>query len=105
MGSISCGKEYVHVTVSTHRIHYIVSDLAPNAFSIRVWRRKFFISTAVLAKVGEHHGKPAYVNLNSIESLELSPPVRQCLIYGNEIEELCNIISLFLEPVGSGHMQ
>ena len=75
MGSIGCGKEYVHVTVSTHRIHYIVSDLAPSAFSIRVWRRKFFISTAVLAKVGEYHGKPAYVILILIELLQLSPPV------------------------------
>ena len=87
MGSIGCGKEYVHAIVSTRRIHYIVSDLAPSAFSIQVWRRKFFISTAVLAKVGEHHGKPAYVNLISIELLQLSPPVCQCLIYKNETEE------------------
>lgn len=75
MGSIGCGKKYVHATVSTHRIHYIVSDLAPSAFSIRVWRRKFFISTAVLAKVGEYHGKSAYVILILIELLQLSPPV------------------------------
>ena len=88
MGSIGCGKEYVHVTVSTHRIHYIVSDLAPSAFSVQVWRHKFFISTAVLAKVGEQHEKPAYVNLTSIGLLQLSPPVRQCLVYRNEIEEL-----------------